>query len=111
MKRLAATLQTICTLIIAASLLLSAGCNMCCPGYLDDYATVGGKWARAHPSQGRVGSAFSDPGTVSPASAAGYVHGESNFVDSQVEFPMGEEIQVIEDSETSGDTIILGEGW
>jgi hypothetical protein len=36
---------------------------MCNPGYLDDYAAVGGKWQRSDPTYGRVGSIFSDPGT------------------------------------------------
>jgi hypothetical protein len=40
----------------------AAGCQLCCPPYMDDYATVGGKWNRADPTTGRVGSAFSDPG-------------------------------------------------
>jgi hypothetical protein len=31
---------------------------------MDDYATVGGKWARTHPAEGTVGSVFSDPGTI-----------------------------------------------
>lgn len=49
-----------------ALLLLSAaaGCQLCCPPYMDDYATVGGKWSRLDPTRGRVGSAFSDPGAT-----------------------------------------------
>lgn len=39
------------------------GCTICPPGYLDDYATIGGRYQRLDPTTGRVGSAFSDPGT------------------------------------------------
>lgn len=51
-------LTTVCMLALSAS-----GCSMCSPGFLDDYATVGGKWQRSDPTQGRVGSIFSDPGS------------------------------------------------
>lgn len=50
---------------------------MCAPGFLDDYATVGGKWQRSDPAQGRVGSIFSDPGTTIAAGATA-----DNVVDS-----------------------------
>lgn len=53
--------------LIASSSLALSGCNLCCPPYMDDYATVGGKWVRADPTEGRVGSAFSDPGVVQAA--------------------------------------------
>ena len=53
---------------------------MCAPGFIDDYATVGGKWQRSDPTQGRVGSVFSDPGTTIAAGAAG-----QRVVDSQPE--------------------------
>ncbi len=45
---------------------------MCSRGFLDDYATVGGKWQRADQTHGRVGSIFSDPGSTV---AAGYTGG------------------------------------
>jgi hypothetical protein len=48
-------------LLLGVSLLVG-GCSICETGYIDDYATVGGKWQRAHPTQGRVGSPFSDSG-------------------------------------------------
>lgn len=38
----------------------ASGCTIGPPGYMDDYATIGGKWQRADPVEGRVGSAFSD---------------------------------------------------
>ncbi len=99
-------------ILLATGVALSTGCTMCCPPYLEDYATVGGKWSRANPTDGRVGSAFSDTGIVSTAG------GETVIIDdghshNQVlpAIPMGEEIQVIESSEIGSDTIILGESW
>ena len=50
--------------ILILSMIVSAGCSICPPGYLDDYATVGGKWQRSDPAYGRVGSIFSDPGST-----------------------------------------------
>lgn len=41
-----------------------AGCSICPPGYIDDYAGVGGKWLRGNPTSGRVGSVLSDPGNT-----------------------------------------------
>ncbi len=49
---------------IALASMSLTGCTLCCPPYMDDYATVGGKWARANPTDGTVGSAFSDPGVM-----------------------------------------------
>ena len=47
---------------------------MCATGYVDDYATVGGKWQRSNPTHGRVGSIFSDAGTtISDATEEGVV--------------------------------------
>jgi hypothetical protein len=44
---------------------------------MDDYATIGGKWQRSHPSEGVVGSAFSDPGvSMAVAEFSGYESGE-----------------------------------
>lgn len=54
---------------LAAFVLLGAsGCTIGPPGYMDDYATIGGKWQRADPVEGRVGSPFSD-GSVMFANA------------------------------------------
>ena len=45
--------------LVVCSAVFYSGCSMCAPGYLDDYATVGGKWQRSDPINGRVGSIFS----------------------------------------------------
>ncbi len=70
-----------------------SGCAICPPGYLDDYATVGGKWQRSDPTRGRVGSTLSDAGSTthtSPAFTEGSYYGppageryqyESGYVD------------------------------
>lgn len=88
----------------------SAGCNLCCPPYLDDYATVGGKWSRSNPTEGRVGSAFSDPGVVT-ASAVEF----SETVPSgeiMQEYPMNEGIEIVEPEViVEPGVITLGEGW
>lgn len=60
-------MRTIVLLTWGFGLALSSGCSMCAPGFVDDYATVGGKWQRSDPTQGRVGSIFSDPGSSSAA--------------------------------------------
>ena len=56
-----ATMRAICVFLTALTMTCS-GCALCPPGYLDDYATVGGKWERMDPTTGRVGSILSDPG-------------------------------------------------
>ncbi len=48
--------------ITAFSVFALSGCSLCPPGYLDDYGAVGGKWQRANPTHGRVGSRLSDAG-------------------------------------------------
>lgn len=64
-------MRTIVLLASGLALALSSGCSMCAPGFLDDYATVGGKWQRSDPTQGRVGSIFSDPGSTVAAGTVG----------------------------------------
>lgn len=93
-------------ILIFMTMLGSAGCNLCCPPYLDDYATVGGKWARANPTDGRVGSAFSDPNLNSPASdVVAYPDlGESGI-------PIPDDGVIIEPSGTEDAPMILGESW
>ncbi len=60
----------------------SSGCSMCSRGYLDDYATVGGKWQRSDPVQGRVGSIFSDAGATVAASHDEAMNSQSPYIDS-----------------------------
>lgn len=64
-------MRVIVLLSLGLGFALASGCSMCAPGYLDDYATVGGKWQRSNPTQGRVGSIFSDPGSTIAAGAVG----------------------------------------
>ncbi|MFK7735528.1 MAG: hypothetical protein AB8B50_05860 [Pirellulaceae bacterium] len=45
--------------LLGLCLLAQPGCTLCQPGFLDDYATVGGKWQRGNPTDGRVGSILS----------------------------------------------------
>ncbi|MFN3190900.1 MAG: hypothetical protein ACE361_10290 [Aureliella sp.] len=59
-------------LALMAGFAFSAGCSLCPEGYLDDYATVGGKWPRANPTHGRVGSVLSDAGVMPAGPAPGY---------------------------------------
>ena len=60
---------------LLAGLVLSTGCSLCPEGYLDDYATVGGKWPRGNPTHGRVGSILSDAGAISTSETV--VYGDS----------------------------------
>ncbi len=65
-------LQAICcvNLILGTALLTGlVGCAIGQAGYLDDYGAVGGKWERVNPAAGRVGSPFSDAGTMVPGQA------------------------------------------
>lgn len=65
-------MRSLILLLVALSAACATGCSMCSRGFLDDYATVGGKWQRADQTHGRVGSIFSDPGSTI---AAGYTDG------------------------------------
>ncbi|MCA9134938.1 MAG: hypothetical protein KDA45_17335 [Planctomycetales bacterium] len=114
------------------ALMLVSGCSLCAPGFLDDYATVGGKWQRSDPTQGRVGSVFSDPGTTIGSGlgpgVAGYGEGEyyeesmpgeyyegDYPQDAEVDFygPAGETYDDnFSDAAQQGEgVIILGEDW
>lgn len=118
-------ISSICT----AALLAITGCSMGPPGYIDDYATVGGKWERADPTYGRVGSPFSDPGTTDGYYAGGATIDEyavepydatydseydgqskGGIVDGPVEaYPSDGGIEIVPQYE--GESIILGEEW
>jgi hypothetical protein len=65
------SMRLLTILLFIGSISLSTGCSMCARGYLDDYATVGGKWQRTNPTSGRVGSLFSDAGTTLAGGAVG----------------------------------------
>jgi hypothetical protein len=62
--------RTIRWTMAAGSLLVSSGCAMCCGVYDQDYLATSELLQRSDPSQGRVGSVFSDPqaGFASPTS-------------------------------------------
>jgi hypothetical protein len=62
-------MRTATAFLLVAIGSVSSGCSLCAPGYLCDYAGVGGKWQRMDPENGRVGSIFSDPNSVVGASA------------------------------------------
>ncbi len=81
-----------CLLILVA--VCSSGCSMCATGYLEDYATVGGKWQRGDPAYGRVGSIFSDSGSTIAAGDIG-----QRVIDSH---PAGIEGQVFGEATTEG---------
>jgi hypothetical protein len=93
-------------LFAGAVLFSSTGCNLCCPPYMDDYATVGGKWARANPTEGRVGSAFSDPGTLTASAELP----EYPSFESTEETTIHQTIEPMPDPAADA-PIILGDDW
>ena len=101
------------TLAFAVASLLSSGCTLCSPGYLNDYAGVGGKWQRSDPENGRVGSVFSDPGSVVVASSpAPIVQGEQYYSTEPIyEDAMDIGDSIVEPGESSDGVIILGDDW
>lgn len=46
------------TLFVSSTLFISVGCSMCSDPFDYTYAAFGGKWQRADPYSGRVGSLF-----------------------------------------------------
>ena len=64
------------SLFLLLATCLHSGCALCPPGYLEDYATVGGKWQRSDATSGRVGSILSDPGSTQGT------HAETLMVDT-----------------------------
>ena len=100
------------TLTVAASLMLSSGCTLCAPGYLCDYAGVGGKWQRSDPENGRVGSILSDPNSfvsANPNAAPVVSEAEVTYPDG----PSGESILEpgMEISTSDEGVVILGDDW
>ncbi len=71
----------------ALTLVAATGCTMCPPGYIDDYATIGGKWQRTNPTDGRVGSPFSDGVTNFGADQvpSQFVDGEAIYQDEIID--------------------------
>lgn len=113
-------MRSLCLLVLAVSS-VTLGCSICPEGYMDDYATVGGKWQRSDPANGRVGSVFSDPGTV----AASYGEPTTEYYSNEaldgevIEGPVESgEVYYDEGYYSDGDVvsgdegiIILGEDW
>lgn len=64
-------MRVILLLTMSFGFMLASGCSMCAPGFLNDYATVGGKWQRGDSTRGRVGSIFSDPGSTNATGVSG----------------------------------------
>lgn len=97
--------------VFATFALLNSGCTLCQPGYLCDYAGVGGKWQRTDPENGRVGSIFSDPsGFVSdsrqpaPVVIEGAPYPDAGANESIIEPAM-------EYPTSDGGVVILGDDW
>jgi hypothetical protein len=53
--------STLAAVLVAGTLAGTGGCSMCCSNYDYAYPTFGGRFERADPYYGRVGSTFSDP--------------------------------------------------
>jgi hypothetical protein len=100
-------------LAIALASIFSSGCTLCSPGYLNDYAGVGGKWQRTDPENGRVGSVFSDPGSVIVSGEpAPVVTSEGYYsTDPIYEEPSEYGDSVLEHSSSDDGVIILGDDW
>ncbi len=102
-------------LSLVAILLLSTGCTLCAPGYLCDYAGVGGKWQRSDPENGRVGSIFSDPNSVVAASHGSASHHPAEAASPIEIYPEALDQSILEPSmgvpADEGGVIILGEDW
>ena len=108
-------MRTAIAFLLVAIGSVSSGCSICAPGYLCDYAGVGGKYQRSDPENGRVGSIFSDPNSVVAASASAsevLASDESNYEEVA---PSGESIlePTIENlpPSTEDGVIILGDQW
>jgi hypothetical protein len=90
--RRGSVMRTPILLTLLVGVLLSTGCTMCSPGFLCDYAGVGGKWQRTDPANGRVGSSLSDAGEVMsesiPTSTVGYETNGLLYEDASESSPM-----------------------
>jgi hypothetical protein len=107
-------MRTAIAFLLVAVGSVSSGCSLCAPGYLCDYAGVGGKWQRTDPENGRVGSIFSDPNSVVGAGAQSPPVTTEGAYEYEEGMSSGESI--LESSEnvptpTEGGVIILGDQW
>jgi hypothetical protein len=106
-------MRTAIAILLVAAGTVSSGCSLCAPGYLCDYAGVGGKWQRSDPENGRVGSILSDPNSVAGAGSPSaevivdeYIYEEGNSTGNSIlQSPM-----VVEPTTEEG-VIILGDQW
>ena len=107
-------MRTAIAFLLAAIGSVSSGCSLCSPGYLCDYAGVGGKWQRTDPENGRVGSIFSDPNSVVGASAQSVEVTSGDTGDYEEVIPGGESIlepPMSVPPQAEDGVIILGEQW
>ena len=112
-------MRTAIALLLVAVGSVSSGCSLCAPGYLCDYAGVGGKWQRTDPENGRVGSIFSDPNSVVGASAQSSSANSAEVIDGETyEYeevvPSDDSIMETSSSEpvaTEAGIVILGDQW
>lgn len=106
-------MRTAIAILLVAVGSVSSGCSLCAPGYLCDYAGVGGKWQRTDPENGRVGSILSDPNNVVGASAQSIEVTNGETYDYEGTINSGE--SVLETSNlppaTDEGVIILGDRW
>lgn len=111
-------MRTAIALLLVAVGSVSSGCSLCAPGYLCDYAGVGGKWQRTDPENGRVGSILSDPNSVvgagaqSSPNAAEVIDGETYEYEEVV--PSDDSIMETSSSEpvaSEAGIVILGDQW
>ena len=107
-------MRTAIAFLLVAIGSVSSGCSLCAPGYLCDYAGVGGKWQRTDPENGRVGSIFSDPNSVVGASTQSTAVTDSDTYDYEEVMPSGESIlepAMSDPTATDDGIIILGDQW
>ena len=105
-------MRTAIAILLVAVGTVSSGCSLCAPGYLCDYAGVGGKWQRTDPENGRVGSIFSDPNSLVGAGAQPAVITNGETYDYEASINSGESI--LEPStvpQMDDGVVILGDQW
>ncbi len=106
-------MRTAIAFLLVAVVTFSSGCSLCAPGYLCDYAGVGGKWQRTDPENGRVGSILSDPNSVVSASYQSAEVTSSDEYEYEEVMPSGESIvePVMHDPNAEDGIVILGDRW